>query len=122
MSLLIVFQLRTGDQPQVEVGDASSLSGAASRNGMARTKLPGYLRSAWFQQMLQLSFVGGLTGEYVDFTTAHHAALRMIAARGGRMIGEEEAVAGAGMVPSPVGAQPDIVATDLRELALRLRD
>lgn len=67
MSLLIVFQLRTGDQPQVEVGDASSLSGAASRNGMARTKLPGYLRSAWFQQMLQLSFVGGLTGEYVDF-------------------------------------------------------
>ena len=122
MSLLIVFQLRTGDQPQVEVGDASSLSGAASRNGMARTKLPGYLRSAWFQQMLQLSFVGGLTGEYVDFTTAQHPALRMIAARGGRMIGEEEAVAGAGMVPSPVGAQPDIVATDLRELALRLRD
>ena len=43
MSLLIVFQLRTGDQPQVEVGDASSLSGAASRNGMAQTKLPGYL-------------------------------------------------------------------------------
>ena len=122
MSLLIVFQLRTGDQPQVEVRDASSLSGAASRNGMARTKLPGYLRSAWFQQMLQLSFVGGLTGEYVDFTTAQHAALRMIAARGGRMIGKEEAVAGAGMVPSPVGAQPDIVATDLRELALRLRD
>jgi hypothetical protein len=27
----------------VEVGDASSLSGAASRNGMARTTLPGYL-------------------------------------------------------------------------------
>ena len=49
------------------------------------------LRSAWFQQMLQLSFVGGLTGEYVDFTTAQHAALRMIAARGGRTIGEEEA-------------------------------
>ena len=73
-------------------------------------------------QMLQLSFVGGLTGEYVDFTTAQHPALRMIAARGGRMIGEEEVVAGAGMVPSPVGAQPDIVATDLRELALRLRD
>jgi 2-haloacid dehalogenase len=189
------------------------------------------LRSAWFQQMLQLSFVGGLTGEYVDFTTAQHAALRMIAARGGRMIGEEEAeeivggmrhlpahpevaealrdlreagfrqvtltnspldvardqlrfaglvdlvddvlsadevkqlkpgpmpyhlvadrtgveissvrlvaahawdvsgalaagakaafVARAGMVPSPVGARPDIVVSDLRELALRLRD
>ncbi len=120
MSLLIVFQLRTGDQPQVEVGDASSLSGAASRNGMARTKLPGYLRSAWFQQMLQLSFVGGLTGEYVDFTTAHHAALRMIAARGGRMIGEEEAeeiVGGTRRLP----AHPEVAEAlrDLREAGFR---
>ncbi len=28
------------------------------------------LRPAWFAAMLQLSFVGGLTGNYVDFTTA----------------------------------------------------
>lgn len=41
------------------------------------------LRQAWFQSMLQLSFVGGLTGRYVDFTTAQRAALRMLAARTG---------------------------------------
>jgi 2-haloacid dehalogenase len=28
------------------------------------------LRPTWFGSMLQLSFVGGLTGRYVDFTTA----------------------------------------------------
>jgi 2-haloacid dehalogenase len=41
------------------------------------------LRPMWFQTMLQLSFVGGLTGRYVDFTTAQRAALRMVAARTG---------------------------------------
>jgi 2-haloacid dehalogenase len=41
------------------------------------------LRQAWFQSMLQLSFVGGLTGRYVDFTTAQRAALRMLAVRTG---------------------------------------
>jgi 2-haloacid dehalogenase len=49
------------------------------------------VRVGWFQQMLQLSFVGGLTGEYVDFTTAQHAALRMLAARAGRTLTDEEA-------------------------------
>jgi 2-haloacid dehalogenase len=39
------------------------------------------LRPAWFAQMLQLSFVGGLTGHYVDFTTAQRAALAMVAER-----------------------------------------
>jgi 2-haloacid dehalogenase len=39
------------------------------------------LRPLWFGQMLQLAFVGGLTGAYVDFTTAQRAALRMLAAR-----------------------------------------
>ena len=38
-------------------------------------------RPLWFAQMLQLSFVGGLTGSYVDFTTAQDAALRMLAQR-----------------------------------------
>lgn len=38
-------------------------------------------RPQWFAQMLQLSFVGGITGEYVDFTTAQRAALRMLAQR-----------------------------------------
>lgn len=43
-------------------------------------------RGQWFAQMLQLSFVGGLTGEYVDFSTAQHAALLMVAERQGRTI------------------------------------
>lgn len=29
------------------------------------------LRPQWFASMLQISFVGALTGEHVDFTTAH---------------------------------------------------
>ncbi len=39
------------------------------------------LRPLWFAQMLQLSFVGGLTGEYINFTDAQRAALRMVATR-----------------------------------------
>ena len=46
------------------------------------------LRGQWFAQMLQLSFVGGLTGEYVDFTAAQRAALQMVARRQGRSLGE----------------------------------
>ncbi len=38
-------------------------------------------RAAWFAQMLQLSFVAGLTGEYVNFTTAQTGALTMLAQR-----------------------------------------
>lgn len=41
------------------------------------------LRSQWFSLMLQLSFVGGLTGDYVDFSTAQRAALRMLGEREG---------------------------------------
>ena len=41
------------------------------------------LRTQWFPLMLQLSFVGGLTGAYVDFSTAQDAALRMLAHREG---------------------------------------
>ena len=44
------------------------------------------LRPAWFQTMLQLSFVGGLTGNYVDFTSAQKAALQMLAERTGLAI------------------------------------
>lgn len=42
------------------------------------------LRGQWFALMLQLSFVGGLTGDYVDFSTAQVAALPMLGTRGGR--------------------------------------
>jgi 2-haloacid dehalogenase len=41
------------------------------------------LRPQWFALMLQLAFVGGLTGRYTDFTTAQRAALAMIAEREG---------------------------------------
>jgi 2-haloacid dehalogenase len=41
------------------------------------------LRPQWFAQMLQLAFVGGLTGQYVDFTTAQRAALAMLGEREG---------------------------------------
>jgi 2-haloacid dehalogenase len=44
------------------------------------------LRGQWFALMLQLSFVGGLTGEYVDFSTAQNAALRMLAERAGKPV------------------------------------
>lgn len=49
------------------------------------------IRAHWFTQMLQLSFVGGLTGEYVDFTTAQHAALGMLAQRTGRELTPQNA-------------------------------
>ena len=48
------------------------------------------LRPQWFTSMLQLSFVGGLTGQYVDFTSAQEAALRMTAARAGRQVSDDD--------------------------------
>lgn len=48
------------------------------------------LRPQWFAQMLQLSFVGGLTGEYVDFSTAQKVAMRMLAERAGRSISDRQ--------------------------------
>lgn len=50
------------------------------------------LRPQWFQAMLQLAFVGTITGRYVDFTQAQHAALRVVAARGGLKL--DSAIAG----------------------------
>jgi 2-haloacid dehalogenase len=41
------------------------------------------VRGQWFAQMLQLAMIGGLTGHYVDFTTAQRAALAMVAQRHG---------------------------------------
>src|SRR6202020_1042431 len=48
------------------------------------------LRAQWFAQMLQLSFVGGLTGSYVDFSTAQTAALKMVAERIERPVSDAE--------------------------------
>ncbi len=41
----------------------------------------GALRAQWFALVLQVSFVGGMTGFYTDFTSAQHAALQMLAER-----------------------------------------
>jgi 2-haloacid dehalogenase len=49
------------------------------------------VRGQWFAQMLQLSFVGAITGDYVDFTTAQHAALQMLASRMDRTITTKQA-------------------------------
>jgi 2-haloacid dehalogenase len=38
-------------------------------------------RMQWFAQMLQVAFVGAITGRYVDFTSAQRAALDMLAQR-----------------------------------------
>ena len=48
-------------------------------------------RRAWFTQMLQLSFVGGLTGAYVSFTEAQEAAFLMLASRQGLDLTAEDA-------------------------------
>ena len=51
----------------------------------------GALRAQWFALVLQVSFVGGLTGAYVDFTSAQRAALQMLAEREDVSISEAEA-------------------------------
>ncbi|MBA2514333.1 MAG: haloacid dehalogenase type II [Solirubrobacterales bacterium] len=49
------------------------------------------MRGQWFAQMLQLAFVGGLTGAYVDFSVAQRAALEMLSRRTGRTVDEDTA-------------------------------
>jgi 2-haloacid dehalogenase len=39
------------------------------------------VRPQWFALMLQIAFVGGLAGSYVDFSTAQRSALAMLATR-----------------------------------------
>lgn len=61
------------------------------------------LRPQWFALMLQLSFVGGITGEYVDFTTAQQAALSMLAERHGLSVSDaaaDELVGGMTTLPA----------------------
>jgi 2-haloacid dehalogenase len=49
------------------------------------------LRQTWFSQMLQVAFVGGLTGRYVDFSSAARAALAMVTATQGLELQEDAA-------------------------------
>ena len=51
------------------------------------------LRGQWFAQMLQLSFVGGLTRNYVNFSEAQRAALLMLGERQGVAVSDLDAVA-----------------------------
>lgn len=79
------------------------------------------LRAQWFSQMLQLAFVGIITGRYVDFTTAQRAALGMLAERLGRELSDadaEEIVATISRLP----AHPEVrgALTKLRDAGLRL--
>ncbi len=41
------------------------------------------LLPAWFAQMIQITFVGVITGHHVDFTSAQRAAVQVLAARRG---------------------------------------
>lgn len=77
------------------------------------------LRGQWFAQMLQLSFVGGLTGGYVDFTTAQRAALQMVARRCGRTVSEDAVIEMADRMSSlpPHDEVPDALAR-LRETSV----
>jgi 2-haloacid dehalogenase len=49
------------------------------------------MRPQWFALMLQVAFVGGLTGSYVDFTTAQRSALAMLAKRQKVILSPEQA-------------------------------
>ena len=51
------------------------------------------LRPQWFALMLQMAFVGGLTGGYVDFTTAQRNALAVLAMRQNRPLPAERSAA-----------------------------
>jgi 2-haloacid dehalogenase len=77
------------------------------------------LRTQWFAQMLQLSFVGGLSGEYVDFSTAQHGALLMLAERQGRAITSADATAMVKRMSSlPSHPEVDAALRRLRETPL----
>ena len=49
------------------------------------------LRPQWFALMLQVAFASGLTGSYVDFTTAQRSALAMLAKRQRVTLSREQA-------------------------------
>jgi 2-haloacid dehalogenase len=74
------------------------------------------VRPLWFAQMLQLSFVGIITNDYVDFTTAQRAALRIVAERRDIELRDqdaEEIVGAMRMLP----AHPEV-----RDALLKLRE
>jgi len=79
------------------------------------------LRPQWFALMLQLSFVGGLTGRYVDFGSAQRAALAMLAEREGVPVstGDIEALVWRMSSLPPHPEVPDALVT-LAQTSLRM--
>ncbi|MQA81966.1 MAG: haloacid dehalogenase type II [Streptosporangiales bacterium] len=79
------------------------------------------LRPQWFSLMLQLSFVGGITGDYVDYTTAQRAALAMLASRQGMPLTDAAAdrLVG-GMTGLPAHPEVPAALERLRETSLRI--
>jgi 2-haloacid dehalogenase len=79
------------------------------------------LRAQWFAQMLQLSFVGGLTGRYVDFSAAQRAALAMLGEREGVSLspGDIDGLVGRMSSLPPHPEVPDALAT-LARTTLRM--
>ncbi|GAA3264178.1 MULTISPECIES: haloacid dehalogenase type II [Streptomyces] len=81
-------------------------------------------RAQWFSQMLQLSFIGGITGSYVDFTAAQRAALHMIAQREGSWLNREQVDATVALMnslpphPEVPAALARLAATPLHMVAL----
>ena len=82
------------------------------------------LRPQWFALMLQLSFTGGLTGRYIDFTAAQRAALAMIAERQGMSLSSDDIDGLVGRMsslpphPEVPGALAALARTGLRMVAL----
>lgn len=82
------------------------------------------MRQQWFALMLQVSFVGGLTDGYIDFSAAQHAAFLMLAERIGAEVTDDDATAMVTRMNS-LPPHPDVVAalqtlrgTDLTVVAL----
>ena len=82
------------------------------------------LRPQWFAQMLQLAFVGGLTGQYVDFTAAQRAALVMVSEREGVPLSADDIDSLVALMsslpphPEVPGALASLALTDLYLVAL----
>jgi 2-haloacid dehalogenase len=79
------------------------------------------LRPQWFAQALQLVFVRGVTGEYVDFSTGQHAALLMLTQRVGGAVTDNETSAMVRQMTSPA-AHPEVAdaLANLRRTPLRV--
>ncbi|MDA4891919.1 haloacid dehalogenase type II [Streptomyces sp. MS2A] len=81
-------------------------------------------RAQWFSQMLQLSFIGGITGSYVNFSAAQCAALHMIAQREGSSLNREQVDATVALMnslpphPEVPAALARLAATPLHMVAL----